>query len=146
MIRVKCPACKKVFKVEDKGERPIEMTCTHCGAHGSISHVPGDKEEDGPQEDDEVEEKGPDPLSIVCPSCSGLFELDEVTNEAKCPFCNISGELDAGTISELEERFGKKTEDDITVRCPSCVGKFSIKSSDSDIICPFCGASGNVPK
>jgi PKD repeat protein/DNA-directed RNA polymerase subunit RPC12/RpoP len=144
-IRVKCPACKKVFKIEDSGERPLQMTCTHCGVKGSISHVPGDKEEDEEQAEEKEEEKGPEPLSIICPSCSGVFELDEVLEEATCPFCNVTGQLDDETISELEERFSSE-EEEITVRCPSCQGKFSIKSSDTEIICPFCGATGNVPK
>lgn len=144
MIRVKCPACRKVFKVTDNGERPLEMTCTHCGARGTISTVPGDEEnkEDEPGEDEE--EQAPEPISIICPNCSGMFELEEFTEVAKCPFCQVSGDLDEETIAKLHERFDEPKPEEMTVKCPSCQGKFSIKSTDTDIICPFCGASGNV--
>ncbi len=140
MVRVKCPSCKRVFKVKDDGERPLLMTCSHCGAKGSISHVPGDEE----KEAEEEEEEGPEPISIICPSCSGMFELDHIMEEATCPFCNARGELDDETKARLEERFAEKVIEDVKVRCPSCQGKFSIKSTDKELICPFCGVSGNV--
>jgi DNA-directed RNA polymerase subunit RPC12/RpoP len=141
MIRIKCPSCKKVFKVEDNGERPLMMTCTHCGAKGSISQVPGDENKD----EEEEEEEKPEPVSIICPSCGGMFELDHVMVEATCPFCNVKGDLDDDTKARLEERFGVEAEvREITVKCPSCQGKFSVKSTDREIICPYCGVSGNV--
>lgn len=147
-IRVKCPACGKMFRAEDTGERPLELTCTHCGAKGSIARIPGDedREKDGGGEAPEEEEPEPEPVPIICPSCSGLFELSEVAEQAKCPFCGAVGDLDEETMATLEERFGEPKEKEITVRCPSCQGKFSIKSTDTEIICPFCGVSGNVPK
>jgi DNA-directed RNA polymerase subunit RPC12/RpoP len=141
-VRVKCPSCKRVFKVDDTGERPLMMTCTHCGAKGSISQVPGDARED--EEEEEEVDQGPEPISIICPSCKGLFELDHVMDEATCPFCNAKGELDEETKDRLKERFGEEEKEDVTVRCPSCQGKFSIKSTDKEIICPYCGVSGNV--
>lgn len=144
MVRIKCPACKKVFKVEDTGDRPLEMICTHCGAKGTISSVPGDEEEEKQEELGETVEEKPEPISIICPNCSGMFDLEEVTDVAKCPYCQASGDLDEDTITKLHERFDEKEPEDVTVKCPSCQGKFSIKSTDKDLICPFCGASGNV--
>lgn len=143
MVRVKCPSCKKVFKVEDTGDRPLTMTCTHCGAKGSISQVPGDDKKEETREQEE-EDEGPEPISIICPSCSGMFELDHVMDEATCPFCNVKGELDEDTKAGLKERFGEEETEEVSVRCPSCQGKFSIKSTDKEIICPYCGVSGNV--
>jgi uncharacterized CHY-type Zn-finger protein len=119
------------------------MTCTHCGAKGSISQVPGDEERKEPEEVEE-EDEGPEPISIICPSCSGMFELDHVMDEATCPFCKVKGELDEETKERLKERFGEEEVEEVNVRCPSCQGKFTIKSTDSEIICPYCGVSGNV--
>jgi uncharacterized CHY-type Zn-finger protein len=144
MIRIKCPVCKNLFKIEDTGERPLEMNCTHCGAKGSIPFVPGDDEEEE-ELGEEVEDK-PEPLSIICPNCSGLFELDKVMENAKCPYCGVSGDLDEDTIEKLHEIYDEKEPEEMTVKCPSCQSKFSIKSTDTELICPFCGASGNVSK
>jgi DNA-directed RNA polymerase subunit RPC12/RpoP len=142
-IRIKCPACTKVFKAVDTGDRPLHINCKHCGAKGTIDLVPGTEETPGEGEEEEPkeEEPAPEPIPIVCPSCDNLFELDEVTDTAKCPICGAEGDLDEDTIHQLEERFGKEDEE-ITLKCPTCAGTFKVKGSDSSIICPFCGATG----
>jgi DNA-directed RNA polymerase subunit RPC12/RpoP len=147
-IRIKCPACSKVFKVTDNGKRPLHITCKHCGANGSVDQVPGDSkeqptEEESPEEPKE-EEAPPEPIPIVCPSCENLFELDEVTDTAKCPICGTEGDLDDGTISMLKEKFGDNGSVEMTLKCPSCAGTFKVKEGDTSIICPFCGAKGKA--
>ncbi|MBN1389043.1 MAG: PKD domain-containing protein [Candidatus Thermoplasmatota archaeon] len=144
-IRIKCPACSKVFKVTDTGDRPLHMTCKHCGAAGTVDHVPGgdeEQKEQAPPEKAGEEEELIEPVPIVCPSCKNLFELDQVTETAKCPFCGAEGELDESTIALLEEKFGGREEH--TLRCPSCAGTFKVKSGDATIICPYCGAKGRA--
>ncbi|MGA1819878.1 MAG: PKD domain-containing protein [Thermoplasmatota archaeon] len=146
-IRIKCPACTKVFKVTDTGERPLHMTCKHCGATGSIDHVPGEEEtekEGEPVEAPADDEAPIEPVPIVCPSCQNLFELEEVAETAKCPICGVEGDLDDGTVELLKERFGGGQEEEYTLRCPSCSGTFKVKSGDPSIICPFCGAKGRA--
>ncbi|MGA1872647.1 MAG: PKD domain-containing protein [Thermoplasmatota archaeon] len=146
-IRIKCPACSKVFKVTDTGERPLHMTCKHCGATGSIDHVPGEEEhgekEADAEKEDQDEEAPVEPVPIVCPSCQNLFELEEVAETAKCPICGVEGDLDDDTVELLKERFGG-TDEEYTLRCPSCSGTFKVKSGDPSIICPFCGAKGRA--
>lgn len=148
-IRIKCPACTKVFKVTDSGERPLHIACKHCGANGSIDQVPGDAEaepteEEAPPQEPGEEEVKPEPIPIVCPSCQNLFELDEVTDTAKCPICGAEGDLDEGTVTILKERFGEKESVEMTLKCPSCAGTFKVKENDTSIICPFCGAKGKA--
>lgn len=146
-IRIKCPSCGKIFRSEDSGERPLHINCKHCGASGMIETVPGDEDEKEVEEaPPEEEEEAPDPIPIVCPSCSGLFELTEVTDTAKCPHCGVEGELDQETISLLEERFSKREDDDdeLTLRCPTCAGTFKVKGDSGPIICPYCGAKGKA--
>ncbi|MFW3146185.1 MAG: PKD domain-containing protein [Thermoplasmatota archaeon] len=143
-IRIKCPACSKVFRVSDTGERPLHMTCKHCGASGTIEHVPGDEEPEEKKEGTEKEEEAPEPVPIVCPSCSGLFELTEVAESAKCPFCGAEGELDEDTLSLLKERFEEKEREELTLRCPSCTGTFKVMGEKGPIICPYCGAKGKA--
>jgi DNA-directed RNA polymerase subunit RPC12/RpoP len=146
MIRIKCPACSKVFKIADNGQRPLHITCKHCGALGTIDKVPGDdeKKEEEQESPPEPEEEPVEPVPIVCPVCGGLFELDEFTESAKCPMCGAEGELDEGTLSELRERFGIPEPEEMTLRCPSCTGTFKVKENEGPIICPYCGAKGKA--
>ncbi|MGA1866626.1 MAG: hypothetical protein ACMUFK_04075, partial [Thermoplasmatota archaeon] len=148
VIRVKCPACSKVFKVTDTGDRPLHMTCKHCGATGTIDHVPGDDEdrskESTPSDEKDEEKEVIEPVPIVCPSCQNLFELDQVTETAKCPICGVEGDLDEETVGLLKDRFGDLPEEEFTLRCPSCSGTFKARSSSPSIICPYCGAKGKT--
>ncbi len=141
-IRIKCPSCSKIFRSVDNGERPLHLSCKHCGAKGVIETVPDHHEVE--KEEPEEEEEAPDPLPLVCPSCSGLFELTELTDTAICPHCGVEGELDEETISLLEERFGKDEEEEITLRCPTCSGTFKAKGENGPIICPYCGSKGKA--
>ena len=147
-LRIRCPACRKVFTTEDNGERPLKLVCSHCGANGMIEGLP-DEEEKGPapQDGDLEEGAGPDeerpePIPIVCPNCSGLFELDQVMDSALCPFCGTDGELDEGTIEMLEERFGSIEQ--VSIRCPRCETRFEVEESADQITCPSCGAKGKI--
>ncbi|MBN1539439.1 MAG: hypothetical protein JW939_04785, partial [Candidatus Thermoplasmatota archaeon] len=148
VIRVKCPACSRVFKVTDTGDRPLHMTCKHCGATGTIDHVPGDlkdgSKEGAPSDKEEDEKEAPESVPIVCPSCQNLFELDQVTDTAKCPICGAEGDLDEETMELLEERFGEGPGEEFTLRCPSCAGTFKARSASPSIICPYCGAKGKT--
>lgn len=35
-IDLRCPQCQELFTVQDTGERPLEIDCPHCGAHGQV--------------------------------------------------------------------------------------------------------------
>lgn len=142
-LRVRCPACARTFSFEDTGERPLQMKCKHCGAKGAIDHVPGDEE--GPDEQEPPGEEK-EPVPIICPTCGTLFQLKGVVKETKCPSCGSIGELDEGTVVILEERFGVQEPEQFTIKCPGCFGTFKVKSTDTGIICPFCGMSGKLPK
>lgn len=144
MIRIKCPACLKVFKAVDTGERPLHIKCKHCAALGTIEKVPGDDQEEETVASDEPEKEPVEPVPIVCPVCSGLFELEEFTETAKCPMCGAEGELEEETLSELRERFDVPEPEGMTVRCPGCTGTFKVKKNDGPIICPYCGARGKA--
>ncbi|MGA1821820.1 MAG: PKD domain-containing protein [Thermoplasmatota archaeon] len=142
-LRIRCPACTNVFIVEDDGGRPLHMTCTHCGAKGTIDAPPPPEEEKEEPEEEAEEDEEPEPIPIVCPECGGLFELTEMTDTASCPFCGSEGGLDEDTILVLEERFGAPPKD-ITLKCPRCGEKFDIKEGDTEIMCPHCGIKGNI--
>lgn len=141
-LRIRCPACMNVFLVEDDDERPLHMTCSHCGAKGTIEapQAAGEEEE---EKEEVVDEEAPEPIPIVCPECGGLFELTEMTETASCPFCGSEGDLDDETIGILEERFGAPPKD-ITLKCPRCGDKFDIKEGDTEILCPHCGIKGKI--
>ena len=143
-LRVRCPACSNIFKVEDTGERPLKMKCNHCGASGLIEKVPGEEEEEAKkEEEDEVEEEEPEPVPIICPSCGGLFELTEMTQSAKCPFCGSEGDLDDETLDLLRDRFGEEPGE-VTLRCPRCSEKFTVGEEEEEIECPHCGMKGRI--
>lgn len=146
-LRIRCPACRKVFTNEDNGERPLKLVCSHCGANGMIEAAPNEEESGGSDGPDSLqegsdEEERPEPVPIVCPNCSGLFELDQVMDSALCPFCGTDGDLDEGTIKMLEERFG--SVDQVSIRCPRCDTRFEVEESADQITCPSCGASGKI--
>ncbi|MEA3559818.1 MAG: PKD domain-containing protein, partial [Candidatus Thermoplasmatota archaeon] len=141
-FRIKCPSCGKLFRSLDSGERPLHITCKHCGANGVVESIPGDEESEGTEEEEPAEDE-PDPVPIVCPSCGGLFELDEMSETAKCPYCGVEGELDEDTLSMLKERFSEEDEE-LTLKCPTCMGTFKVKGEKGPIICPYCGSKGKA--
>ncbi len=142
-LRIRCPACRKIFTTDDNGERPLKLVCSHCGANGMIEGAPAEEKEKE-EEGKEVEkgEEGPEPIPIVCPNCSGLFELDQVMDSALCPFCGTDGDLDQDTIDMLEGRFG--SVDLISIRCPRCETRFEMEENAEQITCPSCGATGKI--
>ncbi len=140
-LRIRCPACRKIFTTEDNGERPLKLVCSHCGANGMIEG-PDEEKSDEEGEVEKKEEEGPEPIPIICPNCSGLFELDQVMDSALCPFCGTDGDLDQDTIDLLEERFG--SVDLVSIRCPRCETRFEVEENAEQIICPSCGATGKI--
>jgi len=142
-VKVKCPACGKLFTEQDSGERPLHTVCKHCGAKGSIDSLPWDGVRPG-SDAPEAPKEGPEPVPIVCPSCGELFELKGPVSEAKCPACGAVGELDQETQDKLKEAYDKVKE--LTLKCPKCSGMFHIKQGGLDIICPYCGTKGKLPR
>jgi DNA-directed RNA polymerase subunit RPC12/RpoP len=142
-VKVKCPACGKLFTEQDTGERPLHTVCKHCGAKGSIDSLPWDESRPG-TEAPETPKEGPEPVPIVCPACGELFELKGPVSEAKCPACGAVGELDPDTQDRLKEAYDKVKE--LTLKCPKCSGMFHVKQGGHDIICPYCGTKGKLPR
>jgi DNA-directed RNA polymerase subunit RPC12/RpoP len=142
-VKVKCPACGKLFTEQDSGERPLHTVCKHCGAKGSIDALPWD-ETKATVEAPERASEGPEPIPIICPSCGELFELKGPAKEAKCPACGAVGELDPETLEKLKE--AKDRVKELTLKCPKCSGMFHVREGGQEVICPYCGARGKLPR
>lgn len=146
-LRIRCPACTRIFASKDNGERPLHLVCSHCGSKGLIDAVPGEDKEspdEGSEEESEPEE-ALEPVPIICPSCDGLFEMSELGITATCPYCGAEGELDEETVKLLEERFGEEQAGEMmSLRCPRCSHKFEVEEGAAEIECPSCGAKGKI--
>lgn len=111
-IDLKCPECAQLFTVEDTGERPLEISCPNCGAHGHVD-VPEDAGQpqapepeptygggqttslaDEPLEDEPAPEH--EVISLKCPACGTQFEVEDTGQrplQATCPGCGKGGKL-----------------------------------------------------
>lgn len=104
-IDLRCPECQELFTVQDTGQRPLEIDCPHCGAHGQVDLPEGQSQEHAHQEhahedpgaqtqagggladeplpgfDDEEEaaeaEADLPTLSLKCPACDTQFEVED---------------------------------------------------------------------
>ena len=114
-IDLRCPQCQELFTVQDTGQRPLEIDCPHCGAHGQVD-LPEREEpeaetsaEEEPAEahaaaatslaDEPIEEEsaGENPvISLKCPACSTQFDVEDTGErplQMTCPGCGRSGKL-----------------------------------------------------
>ncbi len=125
-IDLRCPQCQELFTVQDTGERPLEIDCPHCGAHGQVDLPEAD---DHDHEHAHHEHAHEDP-GAQTQAGGGLADeplpgLDE-------------DEEDAGADADLPT---------LSLKCPACDTRFEVED-DGDrplkTTCPGCGKSGKL--
>ena len=116
-----CPKCGKSFNVDDYGKRPLEMKCPHCGAGGKINTpVPPMLTERIEKALAKQKAKTAEPVPVEIP------EPPAALPDAK-----------VAKIDDLTKG--------VKIRCPKCDKGFTTTSRE-DIVCPHCGAKGDIPE
>ncbi len=126
-IDLRCPQCQELFTVQDTGERPLEIDCPHCGAHGQV---------DLPAEHDHAHDED---------------AHDEDAHEDEGAETQMGGGLADEPLPGLEDEEGDAEPDEdlpsISLKCPACGTQFDVEDDGERPLkttCPGCGKSGKL--
>lgn len=126
-IDLRCPQCQELFTVQDTGQRPLEIDCPHCGAHGQVD-LP--ESHDHSHEHDHAHAEVPAHEDPGAQTQAGSSLADE-------------------PLPGLEEEEEAPAEDlpAISLKCPACGTQFDVEDDGQRPLkttCPGCGKSGKL--
>jgi hypothetical protein len=89
-------------------------------------------------------------IRIKCPACGGMFAYRDTGDRPihlVCDHCGAKGVIDAVPTEAPAQKGDGKLEGKgkpLTIICPGCSGLFEITQRVDSLVCPFCGAEGDM--